>query len=85
MPKAGTKEKAPAKASKKAPAKEKKEKKPKKEKDPNAPKKPLGAYFLFQADMRPKVKADNPDLKVTEVAKKIGELWAAASDKEKAP
>jgi hypothetical protein len=85
MPKGAAKEKAPAKASKKAPAKEKKEKKPKKEKDPNAPKKPLPAYFLFCGDMRPKVQADNPDLKVSEIAKKIGELWAAASDKEKAP
>lgn len=85
MPKAAAKEKAPAKAakgSKKAPAKEKKAKK---EKDPNAPKRPLGAYFLFSNDMRPKVKAENPDFKVTEVAKHIGELWAKASDKEKAP
>jgi hypothetical protein len=33
----------------------------------------------------PQVKADNPDMKVTEIAKHIGELWAKASDKEKAP
>jgi hypothetical protein len=57
----------------------------KKEKDPNAPKRPMGAYFLFSGDMRAKVKAENPDMKVTEIAKHIGELWAKASDKEKAP
>jgi hypothetical protein len=79
MPKAATKEKAPAKGAKKAP----KEKKAKKEKDPNAPKKPMGAYFLFSGDMRAKVKAAHPELKVTEISKHIGEMWAKASDKEK--
>jgi len=79
MPKAAAKEKAPAK-SKKAPAKEKKEKAAK---DPNAPKRPMGAYFLFSGDMRAKVKADNPDMKVTEIAKHIGELWKNISEKEK--
>lgn len=44
---------------------------------------PLGAYFLFSNDVRGKVKADNPDLKVTEIAKAIGEMWAKATDKEK--
>lgn len=29
------------------------------------------------------VKADNPDFKITEIAKHIGEMWAKASDKEK--
>jgi hypothetical protein len=44
---------------------------------------PLGAYFLFSGDMRAKVKADNPDMKVTEIAKHIGELWKNISEKEK--
>ena len=44
---------------------------------------PQGAFFLFSGDMRPKVKAENPDMKVTEVAKHIGELWKNISDKEK--
>jgi hypothetical protein len=43
----------------------------------------MGAYFLFSNDMRAKVKADNPDMKITEIAKAIGELWAKASDKDK--
>jgi hypothetical protein len=43
----------------------------------------MGAYFLFSGDMRAKVKAENPDMKITEIAKAIGELWAKASDKDK--
>jgi uncharacterized protein (DUF736 family) len=33
--------------------------------------------------MRAKVKADNPEFKVTEIAKHIGELWKNISEKEK--
>lgn len=51
--------------------------------DPNAPKRPLSAYFLFANDMRPKIKADNPDFKITEVAAALGELWKKTSDKDK--
>lgn len=43
----------------------------------------MGAYFLFSNDMRAKVKADNPDMKITEIAKTIGEMWKNASEKEK--
>ena len=63
----------------------KKVKKAKKVKDPNAPKRNLSAYFFFMNDHRPKVVKSNPDLKVTEVGKKLGELWRAMSDSEKAP
>jgi len=45
-------------------------------KDPNAPKKPLSAYFLFSQEERLKVKAENPDLSITEVAKELGKRWA---------
>ena len=62
-----------------------KTKKAKKVKDPNAPKRNLSAYFFFMNDQRPKVVKANPDLKVTEVGKKLGELWRAMSDSEKAP
>lgn len=44
---------------------------------------PMGAYFLFSNDVRGKVKADNPDMKITEIAKTIGEMWGKASDKDK--
>ncbi|GAX75226.1 hypothetical protein CEUSTIGMA_g2670.t1 [Chlamydomonas eustigma] len=58
-------------------------KKEKKEKDPNAPKKPLGAYMFFCAEMRPKVKEEHPDFKITEMASKLGELWKELDEKAK--
>ena len=63
----------------------KKVKKAKKVKDPNAPKRNLSAYFFFMNDQRAKVVKANPDMKVTEVGKKLGELWRAMSDSEKVP
>jgi len=45
-------------------------------KDPNAPKKPLSAYFLFCQDEREKVKAENPEYSILEVAKELGRRWA---------
>merc|ERR1712106_32920 len=48
-------------------------------KDPNAPKKPLSAYFLFSQEERLKVKGENPDYSITEVAKELGRRWATLS------
>ena len=45
-------------------------------KDPNAPKKPLSAYFLYSQEERLKVKGENPDYSITEVAKELGRRWA---------
>eukprot|EP00659_Diplonema_papillatum_P004888 gene4888-7546_t len=56
-----------------------------KKKDPNAPKRPLSAYFIFSGEKRVEVKEENPDLKIGEVAKKLGELWGEMSDAEKKP
>jgi len=47
----------------------------KNKKDPNAPKAPLTSYFLFTAEQRLKVKAENPALPVTEIAKILGQRW----------
>merc|ERR1712080_525762 len=63
--------------------KEKKEKKGKKGKDPNAPKRPMGAYFLFMHDHRDATKAENPGLKIGEIAKLLGEKWANIEKEEK--
>ena len=46
----------------------------KKKKDPNAPKRPTTAFFFYCADNRGKIKEKNPDLKASEVAKKLGEI-----------
>merc|ERR1712083_1154172 len=62
--------------------KEKKEKKGKKGKDPNAPKRPMGAYFLFMNDYRDATKAENPDLKIGEIAKLLGQKWATIEKEE---
>lgn len=55
----------------------------KRRKDPNAPKRPLSAFFLFCADERPKVRVENPELGVGEIAKELGERWAGLSSDAK--
>jgi len=48
----------------------------KKKKDPNAPKQPLSAYFIFSTEERLKVKNENPNYSICEVAKELGRRWA---------
>ncbi|CAG9786862.1 unnamed protein product [Diatraea saccharalis] len=45
------------------------------------PKRPMSAYMLWLNSAREKIKADNPGLKVTEIAKKGGEIWRSMKDK----
>ncbi|GBP33761.1 Mobility group protein 1A [Eumeta japonica] len=45
------------------------------------PKRPMSAYMLWLNSAREQIKADNPGLKVTEIAKKGGEIWRAMKDK----
>jgi len=58
-------------------AKAKKDSKPKS-------KKPLTGFMLFSKEMRPKVKAEDPDLTFGGIGKRLGELWRGLSDAEKA-
>ena len=60
-------------------------KKKRKKKDKNAPKKALSVFMCYSNSVRDKVKADNPGIAFTEVAKKIGEMWKELSDADKAP
>ena len=55
--------------------------KPRKSKDPNAIKRPKSAYMYFSQEKRAQVKEENPDIKFTEVAKKLSELWKETEDK----
>jgi hypothetical protein len=57
----------------------------KKEKDPNAPKKPtMGGYGQFMVQKREEIKAMLPkDHKVTDISKKVAELFKALSEEEK--
>ena len=52
-------------------------------KDPDAPKRPPTAFFLFAKDRRPQIKAEQPEAKVTDVAKILGEEWRGLADNSK--
>ncbi|KAI5703043.1 hypothetical protein M8J75_007103 [Diaphorina citri] len=45
-------------------------------KDPNAPKRSLSAFFWFCNDERGKIKQDNPEYGVGDIAKELGKKWA---------
>lgn len=63
---------------------EKVEKKGRKEKKPDDyPKAALSAYIIFGNENRERVKAENPDAKITEILAKIGEAWKAAPESKK--
>jgi uncharacterized protein (DUF736 family) len=56
-----------------------------KKKDPNAPKKPRSAYFIFAGDRREDIKSQDPEMRVSEIAKRTGEEWRNLSDAQKKP
>ncbi|KAL7567414.1 hypothetical protein ACA910_021377 [Epithemia clementina (nom. ined.)] len=66
-----------------SPSKTNKAKKP--PKDPNAPKRAQNAFMYFSQEMRPKLKQEDPDMAMTDVGKKLGQLFRelSASEKEK--
>lgn len=45
------------------------------------PKRPLSAYMLWLNEHREQIKGENPGIKVTEIAKRGGELWRGLDDK----
>lgn len=45
------------------------------------PKRPLSAYMIWLNSERESIKKEFPGIKVTEIAKKGGELWRAMKDK----
>ena len=47
------------------------------------PKRGLSSYMIFGNHIRPILTKENPDLKITEIMKLIGEKWNALNDKEK--
>jgi len=51
--------------------------------DASAPKKPQSAFILFSASAREQLKKDEPDIKQSEILKKIGAQWKALSEEEK--
>ncbi|XP_063364421.1 high mobility group protein D-like [Cydia amplana] len=53
----------------------------KKNKMTDKPKRPMSAYMLWLNSARESIKSENPGLKVTEIAKKGGEIWRGMKDK----
>ncbi|KYM97886.1 FACT complex subunit Ssrp1 [Cyphomyrmex costatus] len=70
-----------SKSAKTVSEKPRKQRKPKKEKDANKPKRPPTAFMLWLNSTRDSIKADNPGMSITEIAKKGGELWRELKDK----
>ncbi|XP_017148661.2 FACT complex subunit Ssrp1 [Drosophila miranda] len=58
-------------------------KKPTKKKDTGKPKRGTSAFMLWLNDTRESIKRENPGIKVTEIAKKGGEMWKELKDKSK--
>jgi hypothetical protein len=65
------------------PKAKRKSKKGKKKKDPNKPKRAMSSFMFFANAKRPEVRSAHPDLKITEVGKKLGEMWKQLEDTEK--
>merc|ERR1712080_325360 len=51
--------------------------------DDDAPKKALSSFMLYSVDARERVKKEDPDIKQTDILKKIGAEWKALSEGEK--
>ena len=59
----------------------KKKKKRRATKDPNEPKRPWSAYFYFCDEHRKDVREQNPEFKLTDVAKALGKMWSECTEK----
>lgn len=57
--------------------------KSKAKKDPNAPKKPASSFMMYCSEHRDKIKSANPSIKVQDIQRRLGEMWAKATDAEK--
>jgi len=53
----------------------KKRKAPKKNKDKNRPKRSMSSFMFFANNKRPDVKKEFPDMKITDMGKKLGIMW----------
>jgi hypothetical protein len=72
------------KATKEYKAIEKKMSPKKKEKrDPDAPKAAKNAFIFFCAEKRAEVKQEDPEMKPTDITKKLGEMWRDMDDEDK--
>ena len=56
-----------------------------KRKPPGAPKRAMSAFLAFSQQMRPLVRAENPDMKNTELSSLLAQKWRESSDETKKP
>lgn len=49
------------------------------------PKKVMSAFFCYSNQKRANMMKENPDMKITEVAKSLGESWRKLTEEEKKP
>uniref|UniRef100_A0A7N8YAQ7 FACT complex subunit SSRP1 n=1 Tax=Mastacembelus armatus TaxID=205130 RepID=A0A7N8YAQ7_9TELE len=67
--------------------KERKVRKPRKEKkkqkDSGGPKRPLSAYMLWLNSNRERIKSENPNVSMTDISRRAGEMWRQLSKEEK--
>lgn len=77
----GQKKKEKKKKATKAPSSKPSKRREKKEKDENKPKRASTAFMIWLNASREQIKKDNPGIKVTEIAKKGGEMWREMKDK----
>jgi len=49
------------------------------------PKKVMSAFFCYSGQKRANLMKENPDMKITEVAKSLGESWRKLTEEEKKP
>jgi structure-specific recognition protein 1 len=54
-----------------------------KEETTQKPKRALNAYMKFSQKQRANIMSENPGLKITEISKKIGQMWGQLSEQEK--
>jgi hypothetical protein len=55
----------------------------KEKRDPDAPKPVKNAFILFCSEKRAEVKEEEPDMKPTDITKKLGEMWREMDDEDK--
>jgi len=54
-----------------------------KKKDPNRPKRPMSSFMFFANDKRPALRLTNPEMKITQIGKRLGELWHVITPEDK--
>ncbi len=57
----------------------------KRKRDSSAPKRPLSSFCLYVKDVRPSVKKEMPDLKMSQLNREIAKRWHCLLDADQAP